>query len=98
MRCYYVFIHGQLRWNASSLSEEKLRPQGFYCHRYVFTGDSQRAAEIALERVDHNFNRSNDWIKSNQASLRLHVEEVLPASLFNLFRRDNRGHIFYDQT
>ncbi|WP_143413159.1 hypothetical protein [Haematobacter genomosp. 1] len=97
MRCYYVFVHGHLSWSAEPRSEETPRPQGFYCHRYIFAANGQRAAQIALERVDCHFNKSFDWIRKNEAALRLHVEEVSPASLFNLFKRDNRGHVFYGQ-
>lgn len=95
MRCYYVFIHGRLTWIAKPPSDEVLRPEGFYCHRYVFARNSHKAAEIAVERVNRTFRQSNDWIKNHQAALRLEVDEVSRASPFNVFRRGNRGHVFY---
>jgi hypothetical protein len=99
MRCFYVLVHGRLRWRQESDSGENdpaaTRPLGFYCHRYVLASGEGQAEAAAFRRVRENLEKQTGWIGSRQAALDLEAEELTTAPMYKLLRPDNRGHSFY---
>ena len=96
MRCFYVRIHGSLDWQSDHLEdEESFTPAGFYCHRYVLASGYKAAVEKAFRRVRKNLEKQTGWTGRGLAKLTLEAEELVPAPLHKLLRRDNRGHAFY---
>ena len=99
MRCFYVLVHGKVEWPSDHLQdEEAFTPSGFYCHRYVFASGYEEAAEKAFRRIRKNLERQTGWLKQGLAKLTLEAEELKPAPMHKLLRRDNRGHTFYEET
>jgi hypothetical protein len=97
VRCYYVQVRGVLSWQAEQLNDEdSFTPAGFTCHRYVLAAGYEDAAQKAFKRVRHNLEKRTGWIGSGNASLSLEAEELTPAPMYKLLRRDDRGHIFYE--
>lgn len=97
MQCFYVLVHGILRWNVAPPADDTTQPRGFYCHRYVLASDERRAKEIAFERVRTNFDKSCGWLRNGSAVLKLEAEDVCAAPFRKLLKPDNRGHTFYDE-
>ncbi|MGJ3647913.1 hypothetical protein ACLB0R_05510 [Sphingomonas sp. GlSt437] len=82
MRCYFVFIHGKLRWNVAAPNDpDCYQPSGFYCHRYVLASDEYGATRKAFERVRENLDRRGRWLSSGNAALDLEADEVSVAPL-----------------
>jgi hypothetical protein len=97
MRCFYVLVHGRLKWQTKPPADPDVsRSSGFYCHRYVLAQDRSKAAIAAVIRVRDNFDRSTGWISSGDAELELEAEEVHEAPLRYLLKPDNKGHTFYE--
>ena len=97
MRCFYVRVHGSLEWQSDRLEDdESFTPAGFYCHRYVLASGYKEAAEKAFRRVRKNLEKQTGWMKRGLANLTLEAEELIPAPMHKLLRRDNRGHSFYE--
>lgn len=96
MRCYYVLVHGKLKWRAGmpDTNDSEVRPAGFYCHRYVLASGEEEAAAKAFRRVRANL---GDWLQDDVAILNLEVEEVSVAPIHKLMKPDNRGHSFYER-
>ena len=98
MRCFYVLVHGRLRWRAERAADpDAFRPQGFYCHRYVLASGVHQARDKAFARVGANLERQTGWISRGAATLDLQADEVVEAGMHKLLKPDNRGHTFYDQ-
>ena len=96
MRCFYVLIHGELRWRTDiGADSPEWRPNGFYCHRYVLASGRDDAVQRASVRVRRNLDEQMGWLSRRQATLELDAEEVAPAPIHKLLKRDNRGHTFY---
>jgi hypothetical protein len=96
MKCFYVLVHGRLRWLTDPPSSDKLpsiKPAGFYCHRYVLSTDETSAAEKAFYRVKENL---KDLVGEGEATVELEAEEVAVAPMHKLLKPDNRGHSFYE--
>ncbi len=98
MRCFYVLIHGRLRWLADprKKDQEISQPAGLYCHRYVLASDSQSASKKACDSVFANLDSQTGWLREDIAELDLEVEEVVEASFLKAFFPVNRGHTFYE--
>ena len=97
MRCFYVRVHGTLEWQSGHLEgEENFTPAGFYCHRYVLASGYKNAAEKAFRRVRKNLEKQTGWLGRGVAKLTLEAEELKPAPMHKLLRRDNKGHAFYE--
>lgn len=97
MRCFYVRVHGLLEWESDYLEgEENFTPAGFYCHRYVLASGYQEAAEKAFRRVRKNLEKQTGWTGRGLAKLTLDAEELVPAPMHKLLRRDDKGHVFYE--
>lgn len=97
MRCFYVRVHGSLEWHSDHLEDgESFAPAGFYCHRYVLASGYKEAAERAFRRVRKNLEKQTGWFGRGLAKLTLEAEELTPAPMRKLLRRDNRGHLFYE--
>lgn len=97
MRCFYILIHGRLRW-AVELVEgdtEVEQPDGFYCHRYVLASDQSTAISKAMKSVSSNLDNQTGWLRDNTAELVMETEEVSRASYMKAFKPINRGHTFY---
>lgn len=97
MRCFYVFVHGELSWKVPPPSENVSQPRGFYCHRYVLATDERRATDHAFARVRSNLDRYGRWLSNGNAILTLEAEEVHEAPFYKLLKPDNRGHTFYEE-
>jgi hypothetical protein len=98
MRCFYVLMHGRLRWQAeeaSTQNESATRPQGFYCHRYVLASGEDQAEVTAFRRVRETLEKQTGWLGAGLAALELEAEELTAAPMYRLLRPDNRGHTFY---
>ena len=96
MRCFYILIHGRLRWLVDPSERESDRPAGLYCHRYVLASDQKEATRKALKGVSNNLDQQTGWLRGNLAELELEVEKVNEASLLKAFLPVNKGHTFYD--
>jgi len=97
LRCFYVLVHGKLEWECEHAEDQEMfTPAGFYCHRYVFASGFEEAAEKAFRRVRKNLEKETSWLRSGLAKLTLEAEELAPAPMRKLLRRDNKGHSFYD--
>ena len=96
MRCFYILIHGRLRWLVEPLDRDTGQPAGLYCHRYVLASDQQEAIQKALESVSNNLDRQTGWLRDNHAELDLEAEEVSEASFLKAFLPANKGHTFYE--
>ena len=98
MRCYYVLVHGLLRWHSRTPVGDEIganRPAGFYCHRYLLAADEDDAVARAFRRVSDNLEREFGWVSSGAASLNLEAEEVSAAPILNVLKPDNKGHTYY---
>ena len=96
MRCYFVFVHGQLDWITAPSSEpDTSQPLGFYCWRYVLAKNEGDATKIAFKRVREHLDRSSRWLSNNHARLTLEADDVQTASITKLLKPDNRGFAFY---
>ncbi|MFL6723890.1 MAG: hypothetical protein ACJ8FC_12405 [Sphingomicrobium sp.] len=96
MRCFYVLVRGSLEWECEpEIDEDSFRPAGFHCHRYVLASGFEEAAEKAFRRVRKNFEKQTGWLGRGLVKLTLDAEELTPAPIRKLLRRDNRGHSFY---
>jgi hypothetical protein len=101
MRCFYVLVHGTLDWRPDRSPKDELgegKPVGFYCHRYVLATNEASAIEIAFSRVRANLDRKLGWLRDGLATVELEAEEVEPAPMRKLLKRDNLGHTFYTET
>ena len=97
MRCFYVLVHGSIEWGSEpEVDDEFFRPAGFHCHRYVLASGYKDAAERAFRRVRKNLEKQTGWIGQGLAKLTLEAEELTPAPMSKLMKRDNRGHTFYE--
>jgi len=101
MRCFYVLVHGRLRWRAEPAPTETdaaaTRPLGFYCHRYVLASGEAQAEAAAFRRVRENLEKQTGWVGAGLAVLDLEAEELTMAPMHKLLRSDNRGHTFYHE-
>lgn len=99
VRCFYVLVHGTLRWRAEPAPCENdpatSRPLGFYCHRYVLASGEDHATTVAFHRVRENLEKHTGWIGRGLATLELEAEELTAAPMYKLLKPDNRGHTFY---
>jgi hypothetical protein len=99
MRCFYVLVHGRLTWGGETSQvggdPSVVRPDGFFCHRYVLASDQDVARVLAFSRVRENLEKQTGWITRGLADLDLDAEEVTPAPMHKLLKPDNRGHSFY---
>jgi hypothetical protein len=97
MRCFYVLVHGSIEWDCEpAVDDEFFRPAGFHCHRYVLASGYEDAAKKAFRRVRKNLEKQTGWIEQGLAKLTLEAEELTPAPMRKLLRRDNRAHAFYE--
>ena len=97
MRSFYVLVHGSLEWDSDpETDDECFRPAGFYCHRYVLASGYEDAVQKAFRRVRKNLEKQTGWIGQGLAKLTLEAQELTPAPVRKLLRRDNRGHTFYE--
>jgi hypothetical protein len=96
MRCFYVFVHGKLTWDAdrSGLNPGET-PAGFYCHRYVLAQTEADAREKAFRRVRDNLDAQTNWLRDGLVRLRMRAEELSVAPMHKLLMPENRGHTFY---
>ena len=100
MRCFYVLIHGRLRWRAEPAPNNDAaatRPSGFYCHGYVLASGEGQAKAAAFRRVRENLEEQTGWIGAGLAALDLEAEELTRAPMRKLLGSDNRGHTFYHE-
>ena len=99
MRCFYVLVHGRLRWltELTELDEDVEQPAGFLCHRFVLASNPNEAMRKAFKSVSSNLDRQTGWLRNHTAELKLEAEEVTTASLINAFLPANRGHTFYER-
>ena len=97
MRCFYVLVHGRLRWlvEPTALEGDVDQLVGLYCHRYVLASDPKAAIQRAFESVSTNLDRQTGWLRDHAVKLELEVEEVARATLLKAFLPVNRGHTFY---
>ena len=100
MRCFYVRVHGLLKWQTQP-SPAGDAPQtdrfgGFYTHRYVLASDETKARETAFRRIRENLDRETRWMSNGQATLDLEVDELSSAPVYRLIERIP-GHIFYPE-
>lgn len=98
MRCFYVLVHGTLRWSATELAVDAIgadQPDGFWCHRYVLAENEESAEGKALQRVLDNLDREFGWLSTGAALVDLNAEEVSNAPFHKLLKPDNKGHTFY---
>lgn len=100
MRCYYVLVHGSLDWLGDRTAQDEMgsaRPVGFYCHRYLLAADEAEATKTAFQRVLTNLDTKMGWVRDGLATVELEAEEVNPAPIYKLLKRENRGHTFYTE-
>lgn len=98
IRCFYVLVHGRLRWLPELAADpDAFRPKGFYCHRYVLASSVDQARAKAFGRVRANLEKQTGWISRGAATLDLQADEVIEAAMHKLLKPDNGGHTFYDQ-
>lgn len=100
MRCYYVLVHGMLDWVTDRSSADEfgsMKPDGFYCHRYVLAANEAQAVSRAFERVRANLDSQMGWFRDGLATVQLEAEELEPAAMHKLLKRENRGHTFYTE-
>jgi len=100
MRCYYVLVHGGLSWQSKPPQGDNLTsapPKGFLCYRYVLAAGEKQAEEITFGRVRDNLDKQTGWLTSGLATLDLEAEEISPAPMHKLLKRENRGHTFYTE-
>jgi len=100
MRCFYVLVHGTLRWSATEPVIDAIgadRPDGFWCHRYVLAEDEEMAENKAFQRVRDNLDREFGWLSTGAALVNLNAEEVSNAPFHKLLKPDNKGHTFYSE-
>jgi hypothetical protein len=98
MRCYYVLVHGGLEWVVDRSAADQfgaMKPEGFYCHRYVLAANEAQAARRAFERVRANLDSQTGWLRQGLATVGLQAEKIEGAPMHKLLKRDNRGHSFY---
>lgn len=97
MQCFYILIHGRLRWsNDAAKSDTEIgQPAGFFCHRYVLATDQDTAKRSAYKKVSSNLDRQMGWLCNGEAKLELQAEEVSEAPFLKAFMPTNRGHSFY---
>mgnify|MGYP003575142496 CR=1 FL=1 len=99
MRCFYVVVHGTLEWASDHLeNEEAFTPAGFTCHRYVLASGFEEAAEKAFRHVRKCLEKQTGWLKQGLAKLTLEAEELKPAPLHKLLRRNRRVRDFYENS
>ena len=98
MRCFYVLVHGRLRWlvGPTDLEGDVDQPAGLYCHRYVLASDRKAATQRAFDSVSANLDRQTGWLRDQAVELELEAEEVSQTSLLKAFSPVNRGHTFYE--
>lgn len=100
MRCYYVLVHGSLQWAVDRSAGDDfaaMKPKGFHCHRYVLAASEAQAASTAFDRVRANLDSQMGWLRDGLATVELEAQEVEPAPMHKLLKRDNRGHSFYTE-
>lgn len=97
MRCYYVLVHGRLRWISPPPTDGASQPRGFYCHRHVLASDELSAQQKAFQRVLLNLDREGKWLSEGAATVELEAEDVFTVPFYNLLKPENRGHAFYEQ-
>ena len=97
MRCFFVLVHGRLKWADEVCADDIDRSPGFYCHRYVLASNEHSAAEAAFRRVRENLDRQTGWVKDGVAKLELEAEELRVAPIYKILAPDNRGHTFYEK-
>lgn len=99
MRCFYVLVHGRLRWFIAPSEDDRdvSQPAGLYCHRYVLASDRRAATRKACDSVFANLDSRTGWMRDGIVELELEAEEVLQASFLKAFLPVNRGHTFYDR-
>ena len=99
MRCFYVVVHGTLEWSADHLeNEDAFTPAGFHCHRYVLASGFEEAAGKAFRHIRRNLEKQTGWLKQGRAKLTLECEELRPAPLHKLLRRNRRVCDFYQNS
>ena len=79
MQCFYVLVHGTLRWSATEPATDEVgvnQPDGFWCHRYVLADDEERAEAKAFRRVLDNLDREFGWLSTGAALVNLNAEQV----------------------
>jgi hypothetical protein len=89
-----------MRWVTDRSAADEfgaMKPQGFYCHRYVLAADQRQAIARAFERVRANLDNQMRWLRDGLATVDLEAEEVAPAPMHKLLKPDNRGHTFYTE-
>lgn len=97
MRCFYVLVHGSLEWPEVHLADEdSFTPAGFHCPRYVLASGFEEAVEKAFRLVRRNLEKQTGWLKQGVAKLTLEAEELKPAPIHMLLRRNRRVRDFYD--
>ncbi len=100
MRCYFVLVHGKLKWLPDRSAKDDLgasKPAGFYAHRYVLAWDKEGAISTAVRRVRENLDKQLGWVRGGLAIVELSAEEVAAAPVIKLLTTDNRGHSFYSR-
>jgi hypothetical protein len=99
MQCFHILVHGVLKWNAESNGpdDDREKPAGFYCHRYVLASTEEEAAARAFRRVRDNLDKQTAWLRQGLATLNLEAEEATVAPMSKLLKPDNRGHTFYGE-
>ena len=99
MGCFYVLVHGKLRWRTEhdAVGNDVARPLGFYCHRYVLASGEVQAQAAAFSRVRESLEKQTGWIGAGLAALDLEAEQLTAAPMHKLLRPDNKGHTFYHE-
>jgi hypothetical protein len=97
MRCFYVLVHGTLEWDCEpDVDDDFFRPAGFHCPRYVLASGYEEAANKAFRRVRKNLEKQTGWLGQGLAKLTLEAEELKPAPIHKLLRRNRRVKDFYE--
>lgn len=99
MRCFYVLVHGQLKWRSARREDREadtIKPAGFYCHRFVLASGKGEAAEKAFRRVRENLHKQTGWLNGVE-TLDLEAEEITTAPVHKLLKSDDRGYSFYGE-
>ena len=94
MRCYLVMIHGTFEYHLRPMPSG-LDLSGFYAGRSLFACDEIEAEQRAFVSVKRSLSAWNADIRDGLVSLRLEVEEINRVPFWYVFKRSNRGHIFY---
>jgi hypothetical protein len=94
MQCYRVLVHGVFDYNLKPVPSG-LDLNGFYAGRSLFARDELEAERRAFLSVRKSLSAWNEDIRDGLVSLRLNADEINRVPFWYVFKRSNRGHIFY---